>query len=354
MLAQHAVGAGAPADPGAARGARRSTPRSRPSTTCASTSRTPSPRPTWARRSRSPRSTRAWPPSRPRPATSRPAAARRTQGQARRAAGRAGPEDDVAPGDTTMKLTPFAKLFITVVILGVLGYAAWHYKGAEIRKWAGAEKSAAKEEVTANDFDALRNAPPDPDRNEGSPGVTSTVLASGGKLARPLVVGINTWAGHSPGIVFNDGLDPEPGLALQAALRPRREVRAARGPGGQARRLPQRRHRHHVGHGRQLGARGLDPRRAGAARPSRSSCRTGRAAATASSRSPRSTRSRTCKRQEDRLHAVHALALPAALPARRSPACRPRTAQQSRRTSSSRRTRRPPPRCSRRGRSTRR
>jgi hypothetical protein len=38
-----------------------------------------------------------------------------------------------------MKLTPFAKLFITVVILGVLGYAAWHYKGGDIKKWAGAE-----------------------------------------------------------------------------------------------------------------------------------------------------------------------------------------------------------------------
>jgi len=109
-----------------------------------------------------------------------------------------------------MRLTPFAKFFVTVVILGVLGYAAWHYKGAEIRKWAGAEKSAAKEEVTANDFSALKNAPPDPDRNKGSQGVTSTVLASGGKLSRTLVVGINTWAGHSPGIVFNNGMDPNP------------------------------------------------------------------------------------------------------------------------------------------------
>ena len=42
-----------------------------------------------------------------------------------------------------MKLTPFAKFFITVVILGVIGYAVWHYKGADIRKWAGAEQGAA-------------------------------------------------------------------------------------------------------------------------------------------------------------------------------------------------------------------
>ena len=40
-----------------------------------------------------------------------------------------------------MKLTPFAKLFITVVVLGVLGYAFWHYKGADVRKWAGADKA---------------------------------------------------------------------------------------------------------------------------------------------------------------------------------------------------------------------
>ena len=33
-----------------------------------------------------------------------------------------------------MKLTPFAKFFITVVILGVVGYALWHYKSLDIRK----------------------------------------------------------------------------------------------------------------------------------------------------------------------------------------------------------------------------
>ena len=44
-----------------------------------------------------------------------------------------------------MKLTPFAKLFITVVVLGVLGYAFWHYKGDTVRQWAGAEKGAAAE-----------------------------------------------------------------------------------------------------------------------------------------------------------------------------------------------------------------
>jgi NitT/TauT family transport system substrate-binding protein len=110
-----------------------------------------------------------------------------------------------------MKLTPFAKLFITVVVVAVLGYAFWHYKGADLTKWAVGDKPAATratETPGVNDFDALRNAPADPERGIGSAGVTATSLASGGKLGRTLVVGINTWAGHAPGVVFNGGMDP--------------------------------------------------------------------------------------------------------------------------------------------------
>jgi NitT/TauT family transport system substrate-binding protein len=113
-----------------------------------------------------------------------------------------------------MKLTPFAKLFITVVVLGVLGYAFWHYKGDTVRKWAGAEKGAEtagkSAGVDATDFAALRNAPADAERGKGSEGVTGAALAGAGKLGRPLVVGINTWAGHAPGVVFNAGMDPSP------------------------------------------------------------------------------------------------------------------------------------------------
>ena len=109
-----------------------------------------------------------------------------------------------------MKLTPFAKLFITVVILGVVGYAFWHYKGGDVRQWAvGRSDSAAPADasVSSSDFDALKNAPPDPKRGSGNEGVTQTALAGAGKLGRPLVVAINTWAGHAPGIVANGGLD---------------------------------------------------------------------------------------------------------------------------------------------------
>src|SRR4051812_23990762 len=109
-----------------------------------------------------------------------------------------------------MKLTPFAKFFITVVILAVVGYAAWHYKGADIRKWAtGNDKGqpSTTGQVGSNDFDSLKNAPADPSRDAAVTGVSATSV-SAGKLNRPLVVAINTWAGHSPGIVFNNGLEP--------------------------------------------------------------------------------------------------------------------------------------------------
>jgi len=111
-----------------------------------------------------------------------------------------------------MRLTPFAKVFITLVILGVLGYAAWHYKGQSIRKWAGAEKpEATPEAVSPDDFNALKNAPADPERGIGNTGVTTASLSSTSTLGRTLVVGINTWAGHAPGIVYNRGMDPNSG-----------------------------------------------------------------------------------------------------------------------------------------------
>jgi outer membrane protein OmpA-like peptidoglycan-associated protein/ABC-type amino acid transport substrate-binding protein len=110
-----------------------------------------------------------------------------------------------------VKLTPFAKFFVTVVILAVVGYAAYHYKGRDIRKWAvGSDKgqtTTGTGSVGSNDFDALKNAPADPSRDAAVTGVTA-VRVNGGKLNRPLVVAINTWAGHSPGIVFNNGMEP--------------------------------------------------------------------------------------------------------------------------------------------------
>ena len=107
-----------------------------------------------------------------------------------------------------MRLTPLAKAFIAVVVLVVIGFATWHYKGDAIKNWAGGEK--ASNEDSKGDFDKLNNAPTDPGRNVGSTGVGTATVGTG-RLNRPLVVGINTWAGHSPGIVFNNGMDPNGG-----------------------------------------------------------------------------------------------------------------------------------------------
>ena len=111
-----------------------------------------------------------------------------------------------------MKLTPLAKAFIAVVVFGVIGFATWHYKGAAIKEWAGGERAEGGD--SKGDFDKLNGAPGDPGRNVGSTGVSATSVGTG-KLSRPLVVGINTWAGHAPGIVFNNGMDPNPGSSYK-------------------------------------------------------------------------------------------------------------------------------------------
>jgi len=107
-----------------------------------------------------------------------------------------------------MRLTPLAKAFIAVVVLLVIGFSTWYYKGDAIKRWAGGEKASGED--SKGDFDKLKGGPNDPGRNVGSTGVSAGSVGTG-KLNRPLVVGINTWAGHSPGIVFNNGMDPNSG-----------------------------------------------------------------------------------------------------------------------------------------------
>ena len=107
-----------------------------------------------------------------------------------------------------MRLTPLAKAFIAVVVLVVIGFSTWYYKGDAIKRWAGGERTSGED--SKGDFDKLNNAPGDPNRNAGNTGVNGASVGTG-KLNRPLVVGINTWAGHAPGIVFNNGMDPNGG-----------------------------------------------------------------------------------------------------------------------------------------------
>jgi len=116
-----------------------------------------------------------------------------------------------------MKLTPFAKFFVTVIVLAVLAYVGYARFSGRVRDWATegrsrqapAAGSAARpaDPVSKGDFEALGRAPADPARNATAAGVTVATVG-GGRLARPLVVGINTWAGHAPGVVFNRGLEP--------------------------------------------------------------------------------------------------------------------------------------------------
>jgi outer membrane protein OmpA-like peptidoglycan-associated protein/ABC-type amino acid transport substrate-binding protein len=106
-----------------------------------------------------------------------------------------------------MRLTPLAKAFIVVVVVLVIGGATWYYKGDAIKQWAGGEKVGGGD--SKGDFDNLKGSPGDPARNAGSTGVGAVAIGTG-RLSRPLVVGINTWAGHSPGIVFNGGMEPNP------------------------------------------------------------------------------------------------------------------------------------------------
>ncbi len=127
-----------------------------------------------------------------------------------------------------MKLTPLAKVFVTLVILAVLAFTGYHYGGLDrLKQWSGAKGGSTSGggsgsttggggtggttgggAVDKNDFNGLGNQP-DPDRNKPVAGI-GDVATGAGRLNRPLVVGINTWAGHAPGILANGGLDPDP------------------------------------------------------------------------------------------------------------------------------------------------
>jgi NitT/TauT family transport system substrate-binding protein len=86
-----------------------------------------------------------------------------------------------------MRLTPFAKAFIVVVVLGVGSFIAWHRlsrKGAEPQASAAAQEQPAKAQ------------PKGPKR---------------------IVVGVNDFGGAYPGIVANDGALPGPSSRFTAA-----------------------------------------------------------------------------------------------------------------------------------------
>src|SRR5690349_1389637 len=113
-----------------------------------------------------------------------------------------------------MKLTPFGKLFLALIILGVIGFAVFKKYGNEVKQWAGVNTEGGGssgggrgEAVSKDDFGSIGSLPDAP--RDGRVNVKPTNAAlGGGKLDRPLKVAINTWAGHAPGIVANGGLSP--------------------------------------------------------------------------------------------------------------------------------------------------
>lgn len=120
-----------------------------------------------------------------------------------------------------MKLTNFAKAFIAVVVVLVIGFTTWFWFKDDLRCWSNPQAEgcggataegdgdtngdpAGNRDTGASDFADLANAPADPDRN--APNQIEAAQVGTGRLNRPLRVGINTWAGHAPGIVANRGL----------------------------------------------------------------------------------------------------------------------------------------------------
>jgi NitT/TauT family transport system substrate-binding protein len=115
-----------------------------------------------------------------------------------------------------VKLTPFGKLFIVLVALGVLGFVGYKRYGDQLRAWSGAatgsERAAsatpADTTISKEDFAKMHTGLNDADRT-GKVGDTGAPANLGfGAINRPLRVCINTWAGHAPGIVANGGLKP--------------------------------------------------------------------------------------------------------------------------------------------------
>jgi NitT/TauT family transport system substrate-binding protein len=105
-----------------------------------------------------------------------------------------------------MRLTPFGKFFLALVVVAVAGFIAYRRFGGSLRDWAGQGEARQTEAVTKDDFKELNQFQDAPRDGKVAVNVQPATLGSG-KLNRPLKVAINTWAGHAPGIVANGGLE---------------------------------------------------------------------------------------------------------------------------------------------------
>jgi NitT/TauT family transport system substrate-binding protein len=109
-----------------------------------------------------------------------------------------------------MKLTPLSKMIVVLVVLGVLGYVGYARYGKR-QAASGAEQAAGGQATlpkSPEDEKGIFGKLTQPlDTGHDTKNVAPAAAAGQGKLDRPLVVAINTWAGHAPGIVANGGLE---------------------------------------------------------------------------------------------------------------------------------------------------
>lgn len=111
-----------------------------------------------------------------------------------------------------MRLTPLAKFFLFIVIAGAVGFVAWKRYGAQLRAVEPAAdgstgSATAGSTPTEGDKGVFGKLSLPQDTGQDTSGVAAGASNGKGTLNRPLVVAINTWAGHAPGIVANGGLE---------------------------------------------------------------------------------------------------------------------------------------------------
>lgn len=107
-----------------------------------------------------------------------------------------------------MRLTPLSKFFITLVILGVVGYTGWHYYNRGAFKKLGFAPAG----VTGSSGEVAQPGPgvdqPGPAATKGgTPATPGKTPAARGKR---IVVGVNDFGGAYPGVMANDGALPGP------------------------------------------------------------------------------------------------------------------------------------------------
>jgi NitT/TauT family transport system substrate-binding protein len=106
-----------------------------------------------------------------------------------------------------MRLTPLAKVFITLVILGVLGYTGWHYYNKGAFKSLGFAPAGQGDGVSAGQPGPSGATDPAVARSGRGGGSTRGAPAARGKR---IVVGVNDFGGAYPGVLANDGAVPGP------------------------------------------------------------------------------------------------------------------------------------------------